>query len=1337
MTKQTKWLSAKDLSHARPKTLGADRILLHGHYRMAITIVGLLVLGHLSLAQDLTVSGMIPVGSSPQQAVITPNGGEVYVSNNAGNTISVISTSSNSVVSTIPVGTRPTSLAISPDGSRVYVANSGDGLGENAGGSVSVINTATKSLVGSFTFALPGSKGYPVRDIALTPNGAKLYVALEYGGLARIFTATNTGGSISGDLCPEGVSVSPDGTRLYVTYQCSGPGGTPGHDAIGVFDVASDNFLTSITGLPNVGGSAPKFTPNGAQFWENGTDVCSQSFYDHIGCPPNPGIPESVVNIVQASSNTLLQSLGLPISEGAGSTVSFFPDSTRALIGGNTLKIVDTASFATIAAVPISASGSVVFAPTGTRAYAPVPSQNAVAVLLVTAARTDPPKLGVDNNALSFISKSASGRSSAQLRITNRGGGTLTFATSSSTVSGGPWLSVSPATGTVTASAPVTVTVTADLFGLSSGTYSGKITVSSATTGERIDISVTLAIGAAQQSILLSQTGLTFTAVAGGGGVPSQSFGVLNIGQGVMAWTASSSTISGGPWLSVTPTSGSTDAASLNVPLVDVSVNAAGLSRGAYYGQIKVTAPGADNSPQIISVFLNVLPPGSNPGAIVRPSGLIFTGVEGGSSDPQNVLVSNVTANPVRYVSSGLTFDGETWFSVAPAAEVVFPSRQIVVQPDLRGLAPGIRRGVLTLLFEDGTTRTVNLLLLIDPAAGSARSTDVRPELTRATDNGCVPKTLLPEFVQAGLGSTVTVGYPALVEVKVVDDCGSPMTSGSVVTSFSNGDPALSLTSLRNGTWASTWQPNHAITSVTLSAVASLPELNLTGTAKSLITDLQLSGQNPPTLSTGPIGLGSPAEGPFAPGDVMLIRGSGLADGIASSDSVPLQQQLAGSSVVVGGKTESLLYADPGQVIGLAPLDLPVNTSQQLIVLRDNALGIPVPVIIAATHPVILTKGASGQGQGMVYKANGAATTLADEANPVKAGDAIIIYCTGLGAIDTSGKVTNYPTVSIDGQPAPVSYAGVALPEDYPPDGAPELFGLVSGSLGGLYQISTTVPGGLDNGLVSVSISSAGQSSQTGVVMTIDGTVAPSIPVIASVNTAGGFPDIAQNTFIEIRGSDLAPASVGVNGMNWNSAPDFASGRMPTALGGVSVTVNGRPAFVNFISARQINVLTPLDDTTGPVQLVVENNGNSSAPLTAVMRSAAPSFLLFGGTKYIVATHSDSRLLVGPASLSVPGYPFLPAAPAETIVLYGVGFALPKSPVVNGSSTQSGELPANPLIQIGGVQADIKFAGVVSPGLYQLNVTVPSTATNGDNAVTCNYEGQSAPTGALLNIQRQ
>jgi uncharacterized protein (TIGR03437 family) len=248
--------------------------------------------------------------------------------------------------------------------------------------------------------------------------------------------------------------------------------------------------------------------------------------------------------------------------------------------------------------------------------------------------------------------------------------------------------------------------------------------------------------------------------------------------------------------------------------------------------------------------------------------------------------------------------------------------------------------------------------------------------------------------------------------------------------------------------------------------------------------------------------------------------------------------------------------------------------------------------------------------------------------------------------------------------------------------------------------------------------------------------------IITSVNTAGAGPDIAQNTWIEIKGSNLVPTTTPASGVIWNDAPEFASGQLPTKLGGVSVTVNGKAAFVYFFcsaatstvcTSDQINVLTPLDNSLGPVQVVVTNGGSSTPPFTVNLRAVAPSFLLFSPRGFVVATHVDSKLL-GPTTL----FPTLstPAQPGETVVLYAVGFGLPASPLVNGSTSQSGVLAVLPACQVGGASVTPSFAGLIGPGLYQLNLAIPTGASNGDNSIGCTYNGSATPTGDLITVQK-
>ena len=93
--------------------------------------------------------------------------------------------------------------------------------------------------------------------------------------------------------------------------------------------------------------------------------------------------------------------------------------------------------------------------------------------------------------------------------------------------------------------APASLTVSADPTSLTSGTYSGTVTITGA--GSTATIPVTFSVAAPKPVILVSQAGLSFTAVAQGGAPLPQQIGVLNTGNGTLDWTAAVSTLAGAP----------------------------------------------------------------------------------------------------------------------------------------------------------------------------------------------------------------------------------------------------------------------------------------------------------------------------------------------------------------------------------------------------------------------------------------------------------------------------------------------------------------------------------------------------------------------------------------------------------------------------------------------------------------------------------------------------------------------------------------------------------------------------------------------------------------------
>jgi uncharacterized protein (TIGR03437 family) len=235
----------------------------------------------------------------------------------------------------------------------------------------------------------------------------------------------------------------------------------------------------------------------------------------------------------------------------------------------------------------------------------------------------------------------------------------------------------------------------------------------------------------------------------------------------------------------------------------------------------------------------------------------------------------------------------------------------------------------------------------------------------------------------------------------------------------------------------------------------------------------------------------------------------------------------------------------------------------------------------------------------------------------------------------------------------------------------------------------------------------------------------PAIRMVA--NAEGESPAIAPNTWVEIKGTGLAPAG---DARIWQGS-DFVNGQMPTKLDGFSATVNGKSAYLYYISLGQVNILTPPDAMSGPVQVVVTNNGTPSATFTAQAQPLSPSFFVFDGT-HVAAVHLNGGLL-GPNSL-YPGST-TPAKPGETVVLYANGFGLTSIPAVSGSPNQGGTLSPLPVVKIGGIAATVLFAGLVAPGEFQFNVVVPTSTPDGDQPIVASYNGLSTKSGTEITVQ--
>jgi YVTN family beta-propeller protein len=165
------------------------------------------------------VGNPIVVGSAPTGVLASADGSKVFVTNRTSGTVSVIRTSDNTVVGSVKVGTHPEEMALDNTGTKLYVTNYG-----SSNVSVVDVSAQTPRLITNIAVG-----AYP-RDIAfaMVNNQPRLYVTRYSSSSVAVIDAntnkqidvnpsTSTVDSIKVGANPQQITVSPDGTRAYVT----------------------------------------------------------------------------------------------------------------------------------------------------------------------------------------------------------------------------------------------------------------------------------------------------------------------------------------------------------------------------------------------------------------------------------------------------------------------------------------------------------------------------------------------------------------------------------------------------------------------------------------------------------------------------------------------------------------------------------------------------------------------------------------------------------------------------------------------------------------------------------------------------------------------------------------------------------------------------------------------------------------------------------------------------------------------------------------------------------------------------------------------------------------
>lgn len=220
---------------------------------------------------------------------------------------------------------------------------------------------------------------------------------------------------------------------------------------------------------------------------------------------------------------------------------------------------------------------------------------------------------------------------------------------------------------------------------------------------------------------------------------------------------------------------------------------------------------------------------------------------------------------------------------------------------------------------------------------------------------------------------------------------------------------------------------------------------------------------------------------------------------------------------------------------------------------------------------------------------------------------------------------------------------------------------------------------------------------------------------VISASAFGGFPVVAPGTWIEIYGVNLtnSPAT------GW-SGSNFVKGVAPTKLGDVTVSVGGEAAYIDYISAGQVNALVPSDVPygTGEVNITLTNSKGTSDPFPIYVYQTLPGLLapasfMLNNKQYVAAILEDGNYAL-PAG-AIPGLATRPAVPGDTVTIYGIGFG-PVSPDFPAGTvvTAQNSLTNDIAFFFGNTQAETTYDGLAPSlvGLYQFNVVVPNVPAN-------------------------
>jgi uncharacterized protein (TIGR03437 family) len=539
--------------------------------------------------------------------------------------------------------------------------------------------------------------------------------------------------------------------------------------------------------------------------------------------------------------------------------------------------------------------------------------------------------------------------------------------------------------------------------------------------------------------------------VENGSNALPQGINAFNLGDGTLNLAVVSTSAS---WLSAAIGQPGICSGGPVAPCVPVTINfnTAGLAIGNYSESFTLNDPNAIDSPQIVTVQLQVNGSPTSADLYVTPN----NGQSTAQSDTASLIINTGSA----VLSTITTTDNGAWLTFTLGGNhIVYTSYQLRVtaQP---GQPEGTYTGTVVLSGSNSSADNKAVNVGMHVTSQPILQIPTSP-ITFNLVQGQAPQTYNVAFQNLGLGS--------------LSISGATTSGGSWLSASAAGGTSANITADPGALSAGSY-----FGSVTLAS-------NAANTGVPVPVRVNVMGTAGPTVAFGGVvdNAGFVNGQAVASGSIAAVFGTQLSTtGPANASGFPLPTTLGGVQVLVNGVAVPLFYTDANQADVQIPFGL-VTASVLVQVLRNGQPSNRVSATVDSVAPRLFAlRQLPGAPDGNAYGAvlNSDATlalpaNLAPGSHPARPGDVLTIFALGLGPVSPAVN-TGAPAPSVE--PLARTTNAVQLVYGSGTGGSVTANTLYSGLapfFAGLYQINVLLPQGVPTGNVPVTISMQGHVS--------------------------------------------------------------------------------------------------------------------------------------------------------------------------------------------------------------------------------------------------------------------